>query len=456
MNLNFRNRIAFHYMIATAIIMAVVCVFVYFIVQSTVYRHLDSDLAYEAEKHTGEIKITNDSILFVNKAEWEEREHREIQVNPVFIQLIDKLGRVMDKSPNLKEDFLPFKKEEFGGNFDELLNERAIRQVQLPIEQNGKIKGYILAAMSSEAAQSIILKLRNVLFISYLFVLVGLYFISRFLAGRSIIPIKNMTQTINRITKNNLNERVSLPHNKDELYDLSSGFNKLLQRIENAIERERQFTSDASHELRTPLATLRGTLEVLIRRPRSQGEYEDKISYSLSEIDRMTASLEQLLLLARLDSHSDIQNNEAISLPALIDEALSSHKDAIAQKKLKVNLDIQTSKDALVPKYYSNLIIDNIINNAIKYSKEDTCLEINIIEVASKIVCNIKDQGIGIKEEDVNNLFSHFFRSDALNHKHISGNGLGLSIAKKSADAINAAITVSSTFGEGTTFTITF
>jgi signal transduction histidine kinase len=443
-------------MIATAIIMAVVCVFVYFIVKSTVYRHLDSDLSYEAEKHTGEIKITGDSILFINKVEWEEREHREIQVNPVFIQLIDKQGRLMDKSPNLKEDFLPFKKEEFGGNFDALLNERAIRQVQLPIEQNGKIKGYILAAMSSEAAQSIILKLRNVLLISYLFVLVGLYFISRFLAGRSIIPIKNMTHTINRITKNNLNERVSLPHNKDELYDLSSGFNKLLQRIENAIERERQFTSDASHELRTPLATLRGTLEVLIRKPRSQGEYEDKITYSLSEIDRMTGSLEQLLLLARLDGRSDIQKDEVISLPALIDEALSRHKDLILKKNLKVNLDIQTSKEALVPQYYSNLIIDNIINNAVKYSREDTGLEININEKASKIVCTITDQGIGIKEEDVNNLFNHFFRSDALNHKHISGNGLGLSIAKKSADAINADISVSSTFGEGTTFTITF
>ena len=188
MNISFKNRIAFYYMLATAIIMAVVFSAIYFVVQETVMSNLDNDLSYEANKHTSEIIIIEDSIKFKNKAEWQEREHLEIQVNPVFIQLIDKKGRLMDKSPNLKDDFLPFKTSEFGGHFDALLSNRAIRQAQLPIEQNGKIKGYILAAMSSESAQSVILKLRNILIISYVIVLAGLYFISRFLAGRSIRP----------------------------------------------------------------------------------------------------------------------------------------------------------------------------------------------------------------------------------------------------------------------------
>ena len=443
-------------MIATAIIMGLVFGFVYFIVQETVFRHLDNDLAYEAKKHTTEIVIKGDSIKFINKAEWQEREHREIQVNPVFIQLIDKQGRLMDKSPNLKESFLPFRKDEFGGHFDVSLNGKAIRQVQLPIEENGKTKGYILSAMSSESAESVILKLRNVLLISYVFVLMGLYFISRFLAGRSIIPIKNITQTIKRITKNNLNERVDLPPNKDEIYELSSNFNELLQRIENAIERERQFTSDASHELRTPLATLRGTLEVLIRKPRTQQEYEGKIIFSLSEIDRMTTIIEQLLLLARLDNQSKAQIDALIPLVTLVDETLSRYKQAISEKKLKVIFDIQTSKEALVPHYYANLIMDNIISNAIKYSQKDSKLEIAMSESKAKIICTVKDQGIGIKKEDIGKLFNYFFRSEALNHKYISGNGLGLSIAKKSADAIEAKLEVVSTLGQGTTVTIIF
>jgi len=460
MILSFRNRIALHYMIATAVIMAVVFGIVFFVVQETVYQNLDSDLTYEAEKHTDEIKMLGDSIQFINKAEWAEIEHREIQVNPVFIQLFDKNGNLMDKSPNLNEDELPFRKQEqFGGYFNENLNKQAIRQIQIPIEQNGKIKGYVVAAMSLESSNMVLLKLRHVLIISYLLLLAGLYFISRYLAGRSIIPIRNIIETTNRITKNNLNERVNLPDHRDELFDLSSSINELLQRIENAIEKERQFTSDASHELRTPLASLRGTLEVLIRKPREQYVYEEKIRHSLSEIDRMTTIIEQLLLLARLDSKlntSAFVSNKAISLPVsiLIDEILSRHKQEISAKKIALDLSLEA--EAMVPKYYANLILDNIINNAIKYSNKNSKLHI-IVKIEPKgIVVIIKDEGLGIKKEDLEKLFHPFFRSDALNHKEIFGNGLGLSIAKKAADAMNAKLVVESELGVGTTATVTF
>ena len=106
MNLSFKNRIAFHYMIATAIIMAVAFTAVYFVVKGVVYQNIDHDLSFEAEKHTGEIKVVGDSIKIKNKKEWEEKEHREVQVNPVFIQILDKNGVFMDKSPNLKENEL--------------------------------------------------------------------------------------------------------------------------------------------------------------------------------------------------------------------------------------------------------------------------------------------------------------------------------------------------------------
>lgn len=462
MNLSFRNRIALHYMIATAIIVAVIFSVVFFVVQETVYHNLDNDLTYEAEKHTDEIKILGDSIQFINKEEWAEIEHLEIQVNPVFIQIFDKNGNLMDKSPNLKGDELPFRKQEqFGGHFNEILNKKPIRQIQIPIEQNGKIKGYVVAAMSLESSNMVFLKLKNILIISYLLLLAGLYFISRFLAGRSIVPIRNIIETTNRITKNNLNERVNLPDHKDELFDLSSSINELLQRIENAIQKERQFTSDASHELRTPLSSLRGTLEVLIRKPREQFEYEEKIKYSLSEIDRMTAIIEQLLVLARLDSNSNTNNIVSKttiyeSLPILIDEILSRYKNEISAKNLTLDLHMELTSESMAQKYYANLILDNIIGNAIKYSTKNSNLQITVKDAETGIICEIKDEGIGIKKEDIDKLFNPFYRSDALNHREIFGNGLGLSIAKKAADAIDAKLFVESELGVGTTVTIVF
>ncbi|MBK9109682.1 MAG: HAMP domain-containing protein [Saprospiraceae bacterium] len=456
MSLNFKNRIAFHYMVATAILMVIVFGTIFFMVKAAVFRNLDRDLSYEAEKHTKEIKISGDSIFFINKAEWEEIEHREVQVNPVFIQLIDKRGGLMDKSPNLKQDILPFKESEFGGHFNAAINERKIRQVQIPIESNGKIKGYILAAMSSESSLSVILKLRNVLIVSFFIVLIGLYFVSRFLAGRSIIPIQEMTHTISRITRNNLKERVSLPENRDEIYELSSSFNALIERIENALIREKQFTSDASHELRTPLSALRGTLEVLIRKPRNQQEYEEKIQYSLKEIERMTVILEQLLLLARLEKSNSINFDECLALPTVIDESIAHFKSQIAEKNLKINFELKIADTLRVPYFYSKIIIDNILSNAIKYSHYNGEINICVDIMNNRTMCSIKDDGIGIKAEELDQIFDSFYRSDALNHKHISGNGLGLSIAKKCADAIHAELKVSSTYGQGTVVTILF
>lgn len=453
---NFKSRIAFYYMMATATIMAIVFGAIYLVVWSAVFGNLDSDLSYEAQKHSSEIRFVGENIEFVNKAEWAEREHTEIQVNPVFIQIIDKNGKLMDKSPNLKGDNLPFRESEFGGHFDTRLNNKTIRQVQLPLEQNGKIKGYILAAMSSEASFSVILKLRNVLITSYFIVLIGLYFVSRFMAGRSIVPIQEITKTISRITKNNLKERVKLPANKDEIYVLSSSFNALLERIEQAIEREKQFTSDASHELRTPLATLRGTLEVLVRKPRTPEEYEEKIHYSLQEIGRMTATLEQLLLLARLDPTLKKDKEASISLTALIDESISWFKNQISQKNLKIDLNINNLEEDFVPHFYCKIIMDNILNNAIKYSNPNTTITIDIERSEGKIICKVKDEGIGIKKEDLSRIYDNFFRSEAPSHKQIPGNGLGLSIVRKCADAIGATLKIASEYGRGTTVTISF
>jgi signal transduction histidine kinase len=443
-------------MIATAIIMAVVFGAVYFVVQETVMRNLDNDLAYEAGKHQDEIEITGDTIFFINRTEWEEKEHQEIQVNPVFIQLVGKQGRTMDKSPNLKSDSLPFYESDFGGHFNARLHNGAIREVQLPIEKDGEIKGYILAAMSSESALAVVRNLRNVLALSYLVVLIGLYFISRFLAGRSIKPVQNVTNTISQISKLYLKDRVELPPNKDEIYELATSFNDLLERIENAIEREKQFTSDASHELRTPLASLRGTLEVLIRKERSPEEYEEKIEFCLQEIDRMTIVLEQLLLLARLDTKANVENNLLVPLPAIIDKSLTHLKKQIVEKELRISLVVEQDKEFLTPSYYTTAILQNILSNAVKYSHKGGTITVKVDQVDQNIVCVVQDEGVGIEANDLAHIFENFFRSDSLKHKHISGNGLGLSIVRKCAEAINAKLDVKSMLGQGTTVTIAF
>ncbi len=457
MNLNFKNRIAFHYIVATGLIIALMFLAIFFVVKKTVYANLDKDLNYEIQKHTKEITISKDSIYFSNKKELEEREHVEVQVNPVFIQLSGKNGKLFDKSPNLKEkELVTSPNQKAGQHFNAFLSNEPIRQVQLPIIKKGNLEGYVLAAMSLEGSSRVIKNLGNTLLLLYPIVIIVLFLISSFLAGRSIAPIRSIISTTNKITRNNLNERVRLPQKKDELHELSSAINELLNRIESTIERERQFTSDASHELRTPLSSLRGNLEVLIQRERSPKEYEEKVNYSLGVIDMMSLTLEQLLTLARMEAPAKALTDDLSILPTLIDGILSKYKNKIQEKNLQVKLELKTTDEFLVPRYYAYLILDNIIQNAIKYSKEKGSIHISLTSAKEDVICAITDTGIGINQGDLHKIFNSFYRSDAMQHKHITGNGLGLSIAKKSADAINASIEMQSELDKGTTFKIIF
>lgn len=457
MKLDFKNRMAVYYLLVTAIITAIAFAVIYVVVHTTVYANLDADLLFEAEKHKDEIIIENDSIKVFNIVEWEEREHQEVQVNPVFIQFTDAQGNLMEKSPNLKSSSLQLQHEEASGElYNVTLETDPIRQIQIPVLKNGEKKGYIIAAMSLKSIQMLLNNLKNILIISFLVVLLILFFMSRYLAGKNIEPIQNISSTIQRITRNNLKERVVLPNNKDELFDLSLQFNELLQRIENTLEREKQFTSDASHELRTPLAAMRGTLEVLIRKERTTAEYKASIQNALADIDRMSESIEQLLLLARMDKSHNAGNHQSVALPAIIDDILGRYKDEIRNKALCISFQFNAEEEYPVPLYYTHLIVENIIKNAIKYTKDHKAITIQLQKKNNRIICNIQDEGIGIKAEDLDHLYHYFFRSDALKHKEIPGTGLGLSIVKKAAEAIKATLDVTSELGKGTIFTITF
>jgi signal transduction histidine kinase len=457
MSLNFKKRIAFHFIVATAIVIAVVFGIVYLIVQQTVYRNIDNDLSFEANKHTKEIYQTEDGIKFIHKGEWEETEHREVQVNPVFIQLTNKLGEVTDKSPNLKEDQLIFKNEnKYGDHFNTKLKERFIRQAQIPIEKNGKINGYIIAAMSLDGSLMVLENLRNTLLFLFPIVLIGLFFISSFLAGKSISPVVLITNTANRITKNNLNERIELPQNEDELYDLSSSINSLIDRLGKALEREKQFTSDASHELRTPLSIIKGTLEVLIRKDRNVEEYREKINYSLKELDRMAIMIEQLLVLARFDSNTELATNATSSIIDIMNQIIIQRTPSILDKNIDLVIHTEGGEETELNTFHAHLILDNILSNAIKYSHLNGKIEISIRGNSNTVSCHIKDYGIGIKKDDLQSLYTPFFRSDALSHKDIKGVGLGLSIVQKAAAVCNAEILIHSDLGKGTAVEIRF
>ena len=454
---SYKNRIAFHYIISTGLLISTLFFVIYQITSFSINKHINDDILQESNEYRDKIEIGSNNSYLIQVDQWRERDNNTVKVNPVFVQFIDNKNKLIDKSPNLKGFQLQLYKADKDNRFvDSFLNNKPIRQIQIPLFDKDKKVGYLFVAMSLDEAILILENLRDTLFIAFPIILIILFFIARLIAGRSIKPITIITKTSSRITKDNLKERIVLPQNKDELYVLSKTINDLLERIENAVEREKQFTSDASHELRTPLTVLKGTLEVLVRKPRTQAEYEDKINYGIVEVNRLNNLVDQLLLLARFENQIKSLKTEKVYLNALILDLTTRYSGKINTKKITVTNSFSKEYYIESDNYLISIIIGNILSNAIKYSGENGKISITLSQNEGDTICTITDNGIGIPKEDLDKIFNPFYRSNPTHHPETKGSGLGLSIVKRLTQLLNIRLEIQSESNKGTSIILRF
>ncbi|MBS7253821.1 sensor histidine kinase [Flavobacterium branchiicola] len=455
--LSFKNKIALNYIIITGLLVVVVFSFIYSIVKHTVYSHIDENIKVEIENHLKEIKVENNKVILIDEEEWNEREHNTVDVNPVFVEFLDLNKKIIEKAPNLKTQTLEFKDSvEDYELFDTKMGDHDVRQIQVLLNVQNKKIGYLIVAMSLSDSKMVLNNLFDIMSLSFLVILVLLFFIARFFAGRSIKPINAIINTSKIITKDNLKARIPLPKSRDELYTLSKTINSLLNRIEDAIEREKQFTSDASHELRTPLTVIKGTLEVLIRKPRDTSEYKEKINYCINEVDHLNTLVDQLLLMARFENQKQSITIEWVYLNSILLDVLTLNSEKINKRGINVKFDAQEDFYIQSDNFLVITILRNIISNAIKYSNDGGEVSISLIKQNDKTICKITDNGIGIAKADLEAIFSPFFRSNSTDHPQIKGTGLGLSIVKRITGLLNIKFKIESELEKGTTVILSF
>jgi len=455
-SLSFKNRIAVYNLAGAATLVLVAFIVIYHIVSAAVNYDINNDLQIEIDSHTGFVANQQPFKRFTGVNEWQESEHKAIVINPVFVQIFDKNGKSLEKSPNLNGANLKWQAGNDDNYTDTFVSGIAIRQQMAKLVNNGEVKGYVIIAMSVQLPHRVLDNLLMVLLVTYPIVLLVLFIITRIFAGKSIAPALNIINTTKKITENNIDERITLPVNKDELYVLSATINELLERIENAITREKQFASDASHELRTPLAVIRGTLEVLIRKPRDTAEYVEKINYCILEVNRLTTIVEQLLLLARFESNKATLQLKSTALDEIILQAMERFSPEIKAKNIAINFSLENHFYVITDVAMTAIIIENLLSNSIKYSYDDGHIKISLIQNNNAINCIIADNGIGIAKEDLNRVYEQFYRSQATEHTGIKGTGLGLSIVKRLCDMLGVTIALNSEKGSGTAVTLTF
>jgi two-component system heavy metal sensor histidine kinase CusS len=276
------------------------------------------------------------------------------------------------------------------------------------------------------------------------------------LSSRALYPVARLTRAVREIGVRELNLRLPVPDTHDELQDLAETCNQLLSRVQVAVERLKQFTSDISHDLRTSISVMFSSADLCLRRSRSESDYRQTIETMRTECDAISSLLSDLLEATRADMGDQGPALAPIDLSSILVEVFANSISAAEIKShifvQQVEPDIFIWGDASTIRRLANILIDN----AIKYTPSGGRIVVGLHATANGIVLQVADNGIGISPNDSEHIFERFYRVESSRNRDQGGNGLGLAIAKWIANIHSAEIFIDSSLEKGSVFTVRF
>ena len=296
-----------------------------------------------------------------------------------------------------------------------------------------------------------ILRFRTISFLFIgLFIIISI-FLGIFTTRLSLNPWKRFLKIIGNINTSQLNKRFKVEGSEDEIKEMETSLNQMLERLDRGFENQQRFSSDAAHELRTPLTSIKGYAQILKSWGLSdQRVAEESVDAILETTQEMQDMIEKLLMLSRLQIHQ-------VEHQSLNTHEWMTHLKKSLQRKYP-HRTIVFKEEGFIPqisasKTYLDIIIGVFVDNAHKFSEEDQ--EIHITFSKNQII--IRDFGPGIKEQDRERIFERFYKGDPSRTKnHLSSHGIGLSIAKEIAQQYAIKIEVDSKEAKGTKMILTF
>jgi heavy metal sensor kinase len=377
-----------------------------------------------------------------------------------LIQIMDSSGRIGAKMSDIEGETLPTSfnalERAMRGEIVYETIERTkprLRMVTIPIMDNKKVTSVVQVGTSLEDFDETIRKLLLIIIISIPTSIIVTIVVGYFMAKKALKPVDQIRRAAVKISSSNLDEKIDITGRRDELGRLAETFNAMIGRLKDAFQRINQFSIDVSHELKTPLTILKGETEVALRKEREKDDYQKLLLSNLEEIDRMSCIIDDLLLLSKADTKEIKLNIEEVALRDLIMDVCMNMK-VVADKK-DVDLQISELEDVRLKGDELKLrrMLLNIVENGIKYSHIGGKVSVSSYVNDGYAKIDVKDDGIGISEEDIKYVFDRFYRADR-SRKRESGSGLGLSISRWIAEAHKGSIEVKSQPVQGSMFTI--
>ena len=269
-------------------------------------------------------------------------------------------------------------------------------------------------------------------------------------------PISEITEQVKEISSENLHLRLNDSNRSDELNELARTFNNMLDRIETSFETQNNFISNASHELRTPLTAIIGEADVVLTKPRANEEYVETLKIILQEADKLDNKTKALLFLAQTGFNGKVQKFDKVRIDQLLWDVKENLESLNPKSKIHLDMDL-LPENPMKLKVNGNvqllhLAFSNIISNGCKYSNFET-VTVSIGASDDFVYIVIKDNGIGIPENEIKYIYDPFFR--ATNTKNFEGYGIGLPLTRNIIRMHKGTLLVTSIENKGTTVQIT-
>ena len=347
-----------------------------------------------------------------------------------------------------------------GIQVDSLLEDQTIKTASSGRERwmiydvysEGEDAGFLVRGMISMTEYGQALGNLPILFGSALPLLAVLAALGGFrITRRAFRPVTQMAETARAIgTGSDLSQRIETDGRGDELNQLGDTMNEMLARLQASFEAERQFSSDVSHELRTPIAVIRSQCEFALSGQAGEEEKREAFEAVLKQSERMNSIVSQLLLLSLAENGKFVPEREPVELNVLCETVCEELEAMAAERQVKLAWNTEelqiTGDETLLIR-----MVNNLVSNAIRYNRPGGSAEVSLRKRGKYAVLTVRDTGIGIRREDLGQIFNRFYRADR--SRSSEGTGLGLSMAAWIARVHGGSIRAESVYGEGSVFT---
>lgn len=425
------------------VIVALVLTFMLVVSNTVVVNDAERRLLQTVQSEAGEVEYTQ-GVLDINEIDFYESSVY-LLVYDADRQLIAGAGR-MDFDGDDRFDNAVIRRVESGGA------SYLVYDLFVPNAQGDLwFRGIISTDSSSSVIRTLVILSVIIFPVLVVIAAVGGWFI----ANHAFKPVRRITSTVEAISDgSDLTARIGLKTGRDEIHRLAATFDRMFDRLEHSFESEKRFASDASHELRTPTAVIMAECEYARANNRTAEDYQETIEVIERQAGRMSALINQLLGITRMDQGTQRMSIEYANMSELT-SIICDEQSLASSKDIALSTDIERDIYASIDVGLMTRLVQNLLQNAYKYTPDGGSVAVSLRRSGeSDLALSVRDSGCGIAREDMDRIWDRFWQADQSRGED-SGSGLGLSMVRQIAQAHGGHMSVESAPGAGSTFTFT-